>query len=88
MLPSLEVVSHLRSAVVRDARTESIQLNLKWSAVSVREQVFRASLEGLWTRNNEPEGIRQPTDPRTAELPEETMVALLLCLILALDPRK
>jgi hypothetical protein len=43
-------------------RTEFIQLNLKGSAVSASHQVFRASLEGLGTRHDEPESIGQPTD--------------------------
>jgi len=47
------------------------------STVAAREEVFRASLENLGTRHEEPEGIGQPTDHIERETDRERILDLL-----------
>jgi AcrR family transcriptional regulator len=53
------------------------ELKSTCSAVAAREEVFRASLEGLGTRHEEPEGIGQPTDHIERETDRERILDLL-----------
>src|SRR5262245_24314666 len=50
---------------------------IAWLAVAAREQVFRASLEGVGTRHKEPEGIGQSTDHVERETNRERILDLL-----------